>query len=249
MKINKWQADKYQNHAGFVSNLASPVVELLNPLKDEKILDLGCGEGALALQIQALGAKVVGIDSSREMVASACDKGVEAYVMDATNIQLNQKYDAVFSNAVLHWIKQPAEVLTEIKRVLKPNGRFIAEFGGEGNIRSLTEAMASAFNENPSFGEFENPWFFPSVDEYRRLLVAAGFDVQTIELIQRPTKIDDVANWLQVFANGIISHLGELEKQAFIADLRSRLKPDLYSEDRGWVVDYVRLRVSAKLLE
>ncbi len=242
---NEWNADKYNKHADFVSKLALPVIELLDPKENEKILDLGCGDGTLAVEIEKFNAQVVAVDLSESMVVKAKEKGIQAYVMSATELPFKNEFDAVFSNAVLHWIKDADTVIKKIYRSLKPKGRLIAEFGGYGNIKTLTDAMQQVFNGHKEFGVFNNPWYFPKDTEYKRLLEDNGFSVEYIEFIPRPTKIDDISNWLDIFANGIISHLTQEQQNVFKQEVREILKPKIYSEKDGWVADYVRLRLKA----
>jgi len=242
---NKWNADKYKKHADFVSNLAFPVIELLNPKENEKILDLGCGDGTLAVEIEKFNAQVIAVDLSESMVAKTQERGIPAYVMSATELTFKNKFDAVFSNAVLHWIKDADTSIKKIYRSLKPKGRFIAEFGGYGNIKFLTDAMQKVFNQHKEFGTFNNPWNFPKDSDYKQLLEDNGFNIEYIELIPRPTKIDDISNWLDIFANGIISHLTQEQQSVFKQEVREILKPKIYSERDGWVADYVRLRLKA----
>ena len=242
---NSWNATKYNNHADFVSKLALPVVELLAPKKDEYILDIGCGEGSLAVEIQNYGAKVVAVDLSADMVEKTKEKGIEAYVMSATDLHYEDAFDAVFSNATLHWVLEPRLALKQIYKTLKKDGRVVAEFGAEGNIKHLLTAMQTVFTHHPEFGAFQNPWYFPSVETYKELVQKAGFKVISMESIVRPTKIDDISNWLDIFANGIVKHLSSEQQTIFKEEVKEILKPLLYSEKDGWVVDYVRLRFKA----
>jgi 2-isopropylmalate synthase len=240
---NNWDATKYHKYADFVSKLAMPVVELLAPKKGEYILDIGCGEGSLACEIESSGAKVVAVDLSEDMVEKTKAKGVEAYVMSAIDLYLKHKFDAVFSNATLHWVLEPQKALEEIYKVLKKDGRFIAEFGAKGNIKHLIIAMQTVFDNHPEFGTFQSPWYFPSIKDYQVLLEEIGFKVVSIESITRPTKIDDITNWLDIFANGIVKHLSKEQKVVFKKEVKGLLEHLLYSEKDGWVVDYVRLRL------
>ena len=243
--VNSWNADNYNTHAVFVSDLALPVVDLLAPKEGEEILDMGCGEGKLAVEIQKRGAKVTGVDLSREMVESAKAKGIDASVMSVRELPFQEKFDAVFSNAVLHWVKESKDAVTNIYDSLKPNGRFVAEFGGEGNVKTVVDAMEKVFKHHPEFGKFENPWYFPSDMEYKTLLESCGFRVEYIELIPRPTPVDDIVNWLDLFANGIVSHLSAEEITIFQEEVRLHVSEKLYDNNSGWHLDYVRLRVKA----
>jgi len=137
------------------------------------------------------------------------------------------------------------DAIAQIARSLKPGGRFVAEFGGKGNVQHLLDAMERVFAAHPEWGGFENPWYFPSIEEYATLLQSAGFVVESIELIPRPTPMDDIMHWLDIFANGVTEHLSREEFEVFKRECRDILKPILYSEGEGWIVDYVRLRVKA----
>ncbi|WP_345984686.1 2-isopropylmalate synthase [Sulfurimonas sp. HSL-1656] len=243
---NSWNAAHYAPHAGFVSALALPVVELLSPKAGETILDLGCGEGSLAVEIQKRGADVVAVDLNADMVECARAKGIDAYVMSATLLPFERRFDAVFSNAVLHWVTEARTAVRQVHRALKPGGRFVAEFGGYGNAAQVVEAMRMVFERHPEFGPFENPWYFPTDAEYKALLESEGFSVASAELIVRPTPVDDIAHWLDLFANGIVAHLESAQLSRFKQEVRTLLEPTLYNASEGWHVDYVRLRVKAR---
>jgi SAM-dependent methyltransferase len=141
------------------------------------------------------------------MVEKTKEKNIEAYVMSAIELNFNNEFDAVFSNAVLHWVKDSKIAINKINTSLKSNGRFIAEFGGYENIKFLTDAIQKVFDKHKEYGEFNNPWYFPKDTDYKKLLEDNGFKVEYIELIPRPTSIDDISNWLDIFANGIVSNL------------------------------------------
>jgi len=244
-ETNSWDADRYNTHAHFVSELALPVVDLLNPQEDEKILDLGCGEGTLGLEIVRRGASVYGVDLSEEMVTQANANGLEAEVMSVTDMPYEKAFDAVFSNAMLHWVREPALAVEHIARALKSGGRFVAEFGGAGNVHHIVEAMRTVFQNYPEYGVFDDFWYFPTPEQYSEILMAYGFEVASIKLISRPTQIDDIANWLAVFTNGVTEHLSRSQTEQFRAEVRALLKETNYTETEGWMADYVRLRVKA----
>ena len=246
---NEWNATNYNNHADFVSKLAMPVVELLDPKDGEYILDVGCGEGSLAVEIEKFGANVLAIDLSEDMVEKTKQKGIEAYVMSATDIEYADKFDAIFSNATLHWVLDPKLALEQFYKALKDDGRVVAEFGGEGNIKALISAIKRVFDNHSEFGEFNNPWYFPSIKTYKKMVEEVGFKVVSMESIKRDTKIDDISNWLDIFANGIIKDLNKRAQDVFKKEVRDILKPILYTDEKGWVVDYVRLRFKAVKLD
>jgi trans-aconitate methyltransferase len=248
MSTNTWQTNTYLKHAGFVAELASPVLELLNPQKGEHILDLGCGDGRLTKALQDLGIIVKGVDYSEDFVKTAKSLGLDAEQMDAHNLTFQQEFDAVFSNAALHWMKQPEEVIAGVKRALRPNGRFVAEFGGHGNIGSILDALRIALAERGINLDDVNPWYFPTPDEYKALLEQATFRVDYIELIPRPTPLPtDILGWLTVFANSFTKLLPENEQEAFLKQVMTLTAPKLQQADGSWSVDYVRLRFAAYL--
>ncbi|ASF44759.1 class I SAM-dependent methyltransferase [Methylovulum psychrotolerans] len=242
----QWNADDYITHAAFVAEAAGGVVGLLNPQAQDKILDIGCGDGALTAQLQQYGCTVVGIDASPNMIARARQRGLTAFVQDACALSYQQEFTAVFSNAVLHWIHESDKVLQGIYRALMPGGRFAAEFGGAGDIAALVWAMEDVFKRHPDWGGFINPWYFPHPDEYRHKLEQAGFQVKTIQLIPRPTPLNSgIRKWLEIFADGITRQLNAAQKAVFLDEMTACLRPHLYCQDQGWVADYVRLRVLA----
>lgn len=246
MSANTWQTSTYLKHAHFVADLATPVVELLSPQPGERILDLGCGDGRLSKALQNLGCVVKGIDFSQDFVQTARSLALDAEVMDAHQLTFSNEFDAVFSNAALHWMKEPEKVIAGVKRALKPKGRFIGEFGGYGNIQSILDALQIALAARGlNLGDI-NPWYFPVPEDYKNLLEKEGFRVSYIELISRPTPLPtDILGWLEVFANSFTSRLPESEREACLRQLMTLLAPKLQQEDGSWLVDYVRLRFAA----
>ncbi len=244
---NSWNPDMYDKHARFVSDLAGEVLELLNPKKDMKVLDVGCGDGVLSKKIEEITNELVAIDYSKEMVQKAKSNGIDASMMSVTDMPFNGEFDAVFSNAALHWVKDAKKATRSIYKSLKKSGIFVAEFGGYGNVETILSAVDKIFKKHDNFGEFKNPWYFPTISEYRKLLENQGFKVEYMELIPRNTKIDDISNWLDLFTNGITSHLSQEQKDTFKNDVSKLLKQSrLYSEKGGWIADYVRIRLKAK---
>lgn len=241
-----WDAERYARNARFVSDLGAPVVELLAPQPGERILDLGCGDGALTERLAAMGCRVVGIDASANFVEAARSRGLDARIMDGERLAFNEEFDAVFSNAALHWMKHVDDVIDGVWRALKPGGRFVAELGGHGCVASIVAALNAALARRGIDGESVNPWYFPTVEDYRRRLTARGFDVTWIALIPRPTPLPgDVTGWLETFAPSFSGALAEIDRPAFIAEVREALRPQLCDIDGNWTADYVRLRFAA----
>src|SRR5215470_17493034 len=210
-----WSPEQYSEHARFVTDLGMPVVELLAPAPGEHILDLGCGDGPLTRKLSDLGCNVIGVDSSAEMIASAKALGLDARVMDGHALQFNGEFDAVFSNAALHWLKEPDKVVDGVWRALKPGGRFVGEFGGFGNVATIVTALEQALRERSIDPGPINPWYNPTAEEYRMVLSARGFVVNSIMLFPRPTPLPgNIVGWLETFAQPFAAILPESERAA-----------------------------------
>ena len=244
--MQKWDPEQYARHARFVSDLGSPVVDLLDPQPGERILDLGCGDGVLTETLIAAGCQVVAIDSSPEQVRAARARGLDARIVDGTALPFNAEFDAVFSNAVLHWIKDADAALTSVVQALKPGGRFVAELGGAGCVASIREAFTIALHRYGVDATTLDPWYFPTAKEYRSRLEAHGLTVESLNLFPRPTPLpSDVMSWLGIFAQPFFSGVAKSARPRLAADVRELLKPRLLNTEGTWVVDYVRLRIAA----
>lgn len=242
-----WNPERYARNARFVAELGMPVVELLAPKAGERILDVGCGDGALTMKLIELGCSVVGIDGSAEQIQAAQKLGIDAHVMDAQAMTFQNEFDAVFSNAAFHWMKRPDDVIAGAWRALKPGGRFVAEFGGYGCVEKIKSALVAALNRRGYNGEAAVPWYFPTVEEYGQRLEARGFKISYIALIPRPTPLPgDITGWLETFAESFIKVLAEAERAGFIDEVRDALQPQLCDAEGTWVADYVRLRFAAQ---
>jgi trans-aconitate methyltransferase len=243
-----WQADRYAQHAHFVPALGQPVLDLLKAQAGERILDLGCGDGVLTEKIAAAGASVVGIDASADMVVAAQKRGLDARVADGTRLSFANEFDAVFSNAALHWMKDvPDAVIAGVARALKPGGRFAGEMGGHGCVAAITVALIAVLERHGADSKSANPWYFPTVDDYRARLERGGFSVEYIELIPRPTPLPtDMAGWLDTFAASFLSRLPASERVGARDEAIAMLMPVLRDEAGRWTADYMRLRFLAR---
>lgn len=245
-----WNASLYDQKHDFVSKFGESLVDLLAPQEHENILDIGCGTGDLAHEIASHGAIVQGTDFSQDMILAAQQKypTIKFKTQDAATIDFTNQFDAVFSNAALHWMKQQDKVIQNIYNALKPNGRFVAEMGGHGNIASIVGALQQSMATlNYAYIEDYFPWTFPTVEEYQTRLETAGFTVETIFLYERPTPLqgeDGLRNWLKMFSHNILQHLSDVEKEQVYAKCEELLKPTCYHGDK-WIADYWRLRFVA----
>ncbi len=248
--VQQWNADLYDSKHKFVSQLATETVELLAPKAGERILDLGCGTAHLTQKIASYGAEVLGIDSAETMILQARENysNLQFAVMDATKLEFIEEFDAVFSNAVLHWIKQPEKVIAGVWQALKPKGRFVAEFGGKGNINLIQTALNKAiYTENSALEKVSSPNYFPSIAEYRFLLEKQGFELTFATLFDRPTPLDGesgIVNWLKMFRNSVLAAFAEDAQARILANVEEQLRPTLY-KNGTWFADYRRLRVVA----
>ena len=304
---NQWNAAEYDAKHAFVYEKAKGLVELLAPKAGERILDLGCGTGALTAEIAARGAEVLGVDGSEEMIAQARKKfpALRFQVMDARELRFKTApapddnrgeaaktekqiphpaaipfagagirddglgrlraqggtsarpvdrmtgagFDAVFSNAVLHWIPEAEEVIAGVAAALKPGGRFVAEFGGKGNIQKLVAGFHRAFAElgmQPPDGV--SPWFYPSVAEYAAMLERHGLEVREASLFDRPTVLEEgqrgLENWIRVFRQAFVEKMATSDAARWISEVERHCRRDLF-HDGSWVLDYRRLRIAA----
>jgi trans-aconitate methyltransferase len=242
-----WDPERYARNARFVADLGMPVVELLAPQPGERILDVGCGDGVLTEKLVAMGCQVVGVDGSADQIRAAKARGLDAHVMDGQRLTFENEFDAVFSNAVLHWMKRADDVIAGVWRALKPGGRFVAECGGHKCVATIETALLDALKRRGIEGTDISPWYFRTVEDYGGRLTAGGFKIHYIALIPRPTPLPgDVTGWLETFAEGFTSLLPTDERPAFIDEVREVLRPALCDEEGKWTADYVRLRFAAE---
>ena len=201
----------------------------------------------LTKKLSDLGCEVVAVDSSAPQVEAARALGLDARVVAGEALAFGPEFDAVFSNAALHWMKDAASVIAGAFRALRPGGRFVAECGGFGCVETLHRALIDALAARGYDGRASSPWYFPTVEDYREKLVAAGFRVSYLALIPRPTPLPgDVMGWLETFSESFTRVLPADQRAAYLDEVRARVQPALCDAEGRWTADYVRLRFSAE---
>ena len=246
--VQRWTASDYAANGRFVQDLAGDVLAMLAARPGERILDLGCGDGRLTTEIAATGADVLGVDLSDDLLAVAAARGLRVQRADGHQLTFDREFDAVFSNAALHWMRAPELVTAGVARALKPGGRFVGEMGGHGNVAAIATAMRAVSGERGGDPARVAPWFFPTPDEYGRLLKGAGFRIEGIALVPRPTPLETgMEGWLTTFGRSFFEQFSESERNAVLDDVLELLRPSLCDSDGQWTADHIRLRFAATL--
>lgn len=243
LPTQNWNADVYARNARFVSDLGQPALELLAAQPGERILDLGCGDGALTARLGEI-ATVVGVDASEDMIAAARARGLDARVVDAQQLDFCEEFDGVFTNAALHWMLRTDDVLLGVARSLRPGGRFVGEFGGHGCVAAICTAIHAVLSHRGV--AYSLPWYFPTKDDFRARLERQGFRVSYIELIPRPTPLAaGIEGWLETFAQPFLGALEKADRKAAIGEIADLLRPSLCDSAGNWTADYMRIRFAA----
>jgi trans-aconitate methyltransferase len=244
-----WDSALYDDRHSFVWKKAADLIDLVDPQSGERILDLGCGTGHLTAQIAERCGEVIGLDASISMIAQARQNypKLKFVLADARTFDLGGGFDAVFSNAALHWIPEPSRVVASVARALKPGGRFVLEMGAKGNIARIVEVLTAVLEE--AGYQTNNPWYFPSAAEYASALEQQGFEIQALWTIERWNKLEHpergLREWLEMFAGVWFESAPSQARGALVAEIESRLRASLF-RDNAWWADYRRLRVVAQ---
>lgn len=246
-----WNVDLYNEKHGFVHQYGSQLVDLLNPKSGEYILDLGCGSGQLTKKISESSSHVIGIDSSEEMIKASQKlfPDIEFHHMGAESFAFEQSFDAIFSNAVLHWVKNQRAATSNMFHHLKHGGRLVVEFGGYGNVATIIKALQSSlighgFQVNASLER----WYFPTISNYTSLLEDVGFEVVFAQLYDRPTLLESkdngIRDWIEMFGSHFFDGIPQEDKITILAEVQNRVKSKCF-KDGQWYADYKRIRVVA----
>ncbi|WP_127588602.1 class I SAM-dependent methyltransferase [Paenibacillus koleovorans] len=249
-----WNAQLYDGQLAFVAEFGKGAVDWLGPLEGRRVLDLGCGTGDLTAELAGRGADVHGVDASAEMLEAARSKypQLQFTEADAQDLRIHPaQYDIVFSNAALHWMKRPSDVISGVWDALRPGGRFVGEFGARGNVAHIEAALTRALRRRGIDAAARNPWYFPSAGEYAARLEAQGFVVRRIATFDRPTLLNGGARairiWVEMFGESFLQDLSPQEREQAFSEMEIELRPSLYSDTQGgWIGDYVRLRFEAE---
>jgi len=245
--LNVWNAEQYEGRHSYVWQFGGDLLELLAPRAGERILDLGCGTGHLTAEIAARGAQVVGLDSSPDMLGQARQNypDLKFVLADASGFRFDEPFDAVFSNAALHWVKNAGGAAKSIAAALRMGGRFVAEFGGRGNIEAVLSALDSVFGASAAE---RCPWWFPRIGEYATVLERQGLEVRQASLFDRPTPVEGehgMEDWIEMFCGSYLRGMSASQAQEKVRELAAHLRPRLF-RDGVWTLDYRRLRVVAQ---
>ena len=247
----KWNPKLYNDKHSFVYNYGEDLINLLEPKRNERILDLGCGSGQLTYEISKSSKEVIGIDKSPEMIQEAKSKykNIEFKVADASNFMFKEKFDGIFSNATLHWVTDYNGAIESMYNSLRPNGKIVLEFGGKGNVQTIVNQLRKSLAKR---GYLEQSglklWYFPSISEYSTALESKGFRVVMAQHFDRPTELADensgIKDWISMFGNGFFKNV----RTSHIEEIKSEVQEMIKSEcliDGKWVADYKRIRIIA----
>lgn len=248
---HSWNSKLYNDKHSFVYDYGISLVDLLHLKSDERVLDLGCGTGELSNRISELAKEVIGLDKSQEMIDEARSKFplIQFYVGDASRFSFKKPFDAIFSNATLHWVVNYKEAIRSMYANLNYGGRLVVEFGGKDNVKAIINQLRLSLAKRGYLRQSELVlWYFPSVGEYTTELEAAGFEISFAQWYDRPTELVNedtgIKDWLLMFSKPFFEDVKNLDIQSIMNEVQERLKPILFKNGK-WYADYKRIRIVA----
>lgn len=273
MAKDHWSSNAYNSAAGFVPKLTSKVISYLDTQPNDRILDIGCGDGALTTNIAqdaSLG-YVLGLDASKSFISTAQEKysaqNCNFKLLDCTKLQecpeaVDGSWDKAFSNAAMHWILRKPDIRTQffdnVYKALKPGGRFIFEMGGNGNVAEIQAAAIAALIHaglSAKVAAEACPWFFPSTDWMSETLSDVGFEVEICEHEYRSTKLTPkkedgsggVEGWVNLMCSEFVEPVGQEKRAEVLKEICDVVDPIITRHEDGskWI-GYCRLRAVAR---
>lgn len=247
----KWKPKLYNEKHSFVYQYGEDLIKLLDPKATQRILDLGCGSGQLTSKISELAKETIGIDKSAEMIMDAKSKfpNIEFQVANAGNFRFSKKFDSIFSNATLHWVKNFKSAIACMYENLNPNGKVVLEFGGKGNVQIIVNELRNSLKMRGYNSQSNlDLWYFPSIGEYSTELESAGFRVLLAEHYDRPTELADensgIKDWLSMFAESFFIGVSENHIEEIKNEVQEKIKDKCFINGK-WFADYKRIRIVA----
>ncbi len=249
--MTKWNPELYNKKHSFVYDYGESLINLLDPKKDERILDLGCGSGQLTYKINQLSKETIGIDKSLEMIADAQSKfpNIQFQVGDAEDFKFDKKFDSIFSNATLHWVRDYKGAIKCMYENLKPNGKIVVEFGGKGNVQTIIKQLRKSLQSRNYIKQSKlDLWYFPSIGEYATALEQDGFRVLLAEHYDRPTELADkdsgIKDLISMFAQNFFIGVAQNHIEEIKSEVQENVKEKCFFDGK-WFADYKRIRVVA----
>lgn len=249
--MKDWNATLYNDKHAFVYQYGSNLIDLLEPKKDERILDVGCGSGQLTHQIAQYGARACGIDNSEQMIQDASERypGIDFYVKSASDFSFSQPFDAIFSNAALHWVLEKEQAVRCMYNALKPSGRLVLEMGGKGNVATIIDCLRDTLRKRGFTNNAEcQVWYFPSPGEYISILEKYDFTVELMQYYSRPTELADsdhgIEDWLEMFGRSFFEGLDKETISSISKEVQQKIKAKIFLNNK-WYADYKRLCIKA----
>ena len=249
--IEKWDTKLYNEKYSFVYDYGKSLIKLLDPKKNDRILDLGCGSGQLTFKINELSKETIGIDNSVEMITDAKLRFgmIDFQVLNAEDFKFDKKFDSIFSNATLHWILNYKNVIKCMYENLKLNGKVVLEFGGKGNVKIIIDQLRRSLKKRGYINQSKlELWYFPSIKEYSAELESVGFRVILAEYFDRPTELSNeksgIIDWISMFAKRFFKDVNFKDIEEIKREVQKNIKEKCFINGK-WFADYKRVRFIA----